>query len=375
MHELSCPSCNAPTQYDLKDYMMMCPFCSVTFKVSMQTGKKEVYPDHYIIPNACDQRQVKAIFTEWIKRLHHQAENVDSEYFITEINGFSIPHWIISLEAHTMWKGLVKRQKAATDYGLGAAYISEDGVFRRNYRWAISARKNICENWGLTRLHEPKEQIIVDWDGFPLDSTFSRGRIDPSLGVKTSKSNNDEELSPYDVREFFEFKYSNGLPILSIQIPEDEALRRAKTHVSNYHHGIAGSNVDILIDCRHELEIAGIQLIHLPIWHARYLYQPKSILKHFHGSKERNVILEGYAGGILKGEMSIVKQDKLKINAIVCGIASIGLFVLGAAWHSAFFVVGVFAVIVAVISALMASGKKSVKGDLKSLSNSGVGTS
>ena len=356
MHELSCPSCNAPTQYDLKDYLLMCPLCSVTFKVSMDTGKKEVYPDHYIIPNACDQRQVKAIFTEWIKRLHHSAENVDREYYITEINGFSVPYWIISLEAHTMWKGLVKKQRSAAEYGFGASYISEEGIFRRNYRWAVSARKNICENWGLVRLHEPKEQISIDWDGFPLDSTFSRGRIDPSLGVKKSKSG-DDELSAYDVREFFEFKYSNGLPILGIQIPEEEALRRAKTHVTNYHHRLATTHVDLLIDNRHELEIAGIQLIHLPIWHARYLYQPKSVLKHFHGTKEKNVILEGYAGGILKGEMAIVKKDKLMINAIICGISSVGLFILGAAWHSAFFIVGIFAVLIGIISGFMATSK------------------
>ena len=46
VHELACPSCNAPSQYDLKDYLMMCPFCSITFKISMETGKKEIYSDH-----------------------------------------------------------------------------------------------------------------------------------------------------------------------------------------------------------------------------------------------------------------------------------------------------------------------------------------
>ncbi|MFK7825509.1 MAG: hypothetical protein AB8G05_15270 [Oligoflexales bacterium] len=358
MHELACPSCNAPSQYDLMDKLLMCPFCSVTFRISMETGKKEIYSDHYIVPNSCDQRQVKAIFTEWIKRLHHHAENVDKEYFITDINGFSIPFWIVSLEAHTMWKGLVKRQKSALDHGLGANYIMEEGQFRRNYRWAISARKNLCENWGMTHLHEPKEQLEVDWDGFPLDSTFSRGRIDPSLGIKTSKSG-DDELSAYDVREFFEFKYANGLPILTIQVSEEEALRRARNHVTNYHHALAKLNVEILVDTRSELEIAGIQLIHLPFWHARYIYQPASVLKHFHKAREKNVMLEGYAGGILKGEMSIVKKDKLLINAIVCGIATFGLFLLGAVWHNAFLLVGLFSLLVALLSGYMATVKSS----------------
>lgn len=324
----------------------------------METGKKEIYSDHYIVPNACDQRQVKAIFTEWIKRLHHQAENVDKEYFITNLNGFSIPFWIISLEAHTMWSGLVRKHRTAADQGMASQYIRETGQFRKNYRWAVSARLNLCENWGMTRLHEPKESITVDWDGFPLDSTFSRGRIDPSLGIKTSKDS-DDELSAYDVREFFEFKYANGLPILSIQISEEEALRRTKSHVSHYQQALAKINVDLLIDTRSELEIAGIQLIHLPFWHAHYIYQPKSILKHFHKSKEKSVMLEGYAGGILKGEMAIVKTDKLLINSIVCGIATLGLLFLGAIWHSAFLLLAVFALIVTLVSGYLASLKPS----------------
>ena len=364
MHELTCPSCNAPSQYDLKDYMLMCPFCSVTFRISMENGKKEIYSDHYIVPNACDSRQIKNIIYEWIRRLHHQAENIDKEYYITDIHGYSIPFWIISLEAHTMWKGLVKKSKNLSDPNMSSNSIQESGQFRRNYRWAVSARTNICENWGMTGLHEAKEQLDVSWDGFPLDSTFSRGRIDLNLGVKTSKDS-DDELSAYDVREFFEFKYANGLPILTIQTSDEEALRRSKSHVLEYHHKLARLNVDVMIDHRTELEIAGIQLIHLPFWHGRYMYQPKSVLKHFHKPKEKNVILEGYAGGILKGEIAIVKKDKLWINAIVCCMAAFLFFILGSAWHSAFIIIAIFLLIVAFASGYVATQKMNVRNRLE----------
>ncbi len=355
MHELACPSCNAASQYDLKDYLLMCPFCSASFRLDTESGKKEIYSDHYIVPNALDSRQVKNLCTEWIARLHHNPAMAEKEYFVTDINGFSIPFWIVSLEAHTAWKGLVRRHSTALVEKFGGNYLVEAGQFRRNFRWAISARTNLCEHWGMTKLHEPKEPLVVDWDGFPMDSTFSRGRIDAKLGVKRQTGTSTDELSAYDIREFFEFKFANGLPILPIQVSEEEALRRARRHVEQYHQALAKINVEINIDTKTELEIAGIQLIHLPFWHARYVYRPTSLLKHFHKTKEKNVILEGYAGGILKGEMPIIQRDKFWINSMVSALASLFFFFLGAIWHPAFLLIGLFGLAVAVASLFKAT--------------------
>ena len=147
MHELSCPSCNAASHYDLRDYLLMCPLCSVTFHMDPLTGKKETYGDHYIIPNAIDPRQVKDLTYRWLKRIHHNPAMVEHEYFVVDITGYSVPFWVVSLEAHSEWKGLAKRhKKSPLDVGLGAGYVVEKGQFRRNYRWAISARNNICES-------------------------------------------------------------------------------------------------------------------------------------------------------------------------------------------------------------------------------------
>ena len=166
MHELACPSCNAASQYELKDYLLMCPFCSATFRLDPDSGKKDIYSDHYIVPNALDARQVKDLVTRWIMRLQHNPTSVDKEFFVVDISGYSMPFWIVSLEAHTAWKGLVQRQNRSGETGYGASYLTEEGQFRRNYRWGVSARSNICEQWGMTRLHEPNEKMEIDWDGF-----------------------------------------------------------------------------------------------------------------------------------------------------------------------------------------------------------------
>lgn len=347
MYEIACPACNSASQYDIHDYLLMCPFCSATFHLDLESGQKDVFGDHYIVANTSNAAQLKSLVTEWLKRLDHKT-GADKEYFITNIRGLSIPYWVVSMEAHTSWKGLVrKQQRTRLDNTPGSDYLIESGQFKRNYRWAISARNNICETWGISRLHEPKESIPVEWDGFPLDSTFSRGQIQETQNAK----------SAYDSREFFEFKFANGLPILGIQIQEEEALRRAKMHVEQYHLALSRANCDYLIDYRTETEIAGIQLIHLPFWYASYVYRPKSALRHFYRPKEKNVIVEGYNNGILAGELPIQHKDKLWVNSIVSGIATLIFLMIGMAWHSAFFLVALFGAIVTAASAYSAVAK------------------
>ncbi len=350
MHELYCPNCNTPSPYTFGDYLLMCPFCSGTFKFDMETGQKEPFSDHFIVPNMLDAGSVKELAIEWLKRLHHKPGMVSKEFFVVDIQGFSVPLWVVSLEAHTTWKGLVR--KAHGSRVTGSDYLHESGLFRRSYRWAILARSNICESWGLSRLHLPSENVPADWDGFPLDSTLSRGRlVEAPEGVK--------QVSAYDSRKFFEFKFANGLPILGVQVAEDEAMRRAKFHVNQYHMKLATLNVTYLTDHRTELEIAGIQLIHTPFWRATYVYRPKTILRHFIKPVEKHLLLDGYGMGVLSGETAIKHTDKVVVNAIVCGIASVFFLILGVLWHPAFHIVAIFAMIVAAISVSFAIRNKS----------------
>ena len=352
MHELYCPSCNTPSQFNFSDYLLMCPVCSVTFNIDLETGGKEIFGDHYIVPNTVDSGAIKEITLEWLMRLHHRPGMASREYFIVDIQGFSIPLWITSLEGHTAWKGLIQKQRK---YGAiqppGGDYLVESGQFRRGYRWAISARKNICETWGLSRLHIPPEDIRVDWDGFPLDSTLSRGRI----------VEEENQKSAYDIRKYFEFKYANGLPILGVQISEEEALRRAQSHVQTYHRKLATLNVEYLIDHQTELEVAGIQLIHVPFWKVSYVYRPKTLLRHFVTSNEHRLIVDGYGKGILNAELAIQYHDKVVLNGIVCAVASIVFLFLGILWHPAFMFVALFSVLVSAVSFFLGFSRKAKK--------------
>ena len=352
MYELSCPSCNTSSNYNLSDKVLTCQFCSTSFKLNLETGHKEFMNDHFIIANTSDTKKMREIIMEWLKRMHHKPNEAEKEFYILDLKGISIPYWVVSFEVHTVWKGLVKKRDGIVanvlDHRPGSNYLIESGNFRRNYRWAVSARNNLCEYWGLTRLHEPAESVEVEWDGFPLDSTFSRGIIEEPSNIK----------STYEARESFDFRYANGLPILGVQVDEEEALRRACHHAELYHYKLASSNIDYLIDHRTEVEVAGVQLIHLPFWNASYLYRPKGFLKYFLKSNPKNLLISGYAKGILKSEVALVKQDKFWINSVICLVAFALSLLLGFFFHPVFFAISLFFGVVSVFSGYLALKRK-----------------
>ena len=354
MHEISCPSCNSPSQFDLEDYLLFCPFCSATFRLDPENGHKEPMGDHYIVPNTADAKMIRDNVIEWLKRMHHNPDIVEKEFFVADIRGVSVPFWIVSVDVHTVWKGLIKKHtRKGLEFKPGSDYVAESGMFRRSYRWAICGRDNICEIWGFDKLHEPKEEIDVLWDGFPLDSTMSRGRLQDPI-------HNEKPI--YDAREFFDFKFANNIPVIGVQVTEEEGMRRSQAHISLYHWQLSKLHCDLLIDHRSDLEIAGVQLVHLPFWQVRYVYRPSNSLRYFHRSTDKHVLLDGYTRGVLRSELMIIRKDKMVINSIVSAIAGVVTILMGVSWHPAFYIVGAFCFALAGASIFMAGNKK---GDLK----------
>jgi hypothetical protein len=146
---------------------------------------------------------------------------------------------------------------------------------------------------------------------------------------------------------------------LGVQVADEEALRRSKAHVQLFHYKMSGLNVDYLLDHRTELEIAGIQLIHVPFWRVNYIYRPKTMLRHFFKSKDKQILISGYDRGVLVGELAILYKDKITVNAIICTIGTILFFILGGIWHPAFYLVGLFSAFIAAASIYSGVNKKS----------------
>lgn len=339
MFEVTCPSCSASFEYNDDDYIHLCPYCSSGFVLDVEEGAKDLIGDNFIVPNQLEKEQVAGIFYDWISTRYHRPDRIKNEFKILGTYGISLPYWVISLEAHTYWSG--HSQKAALYSGQAARhdtkFVLEDGRFSRRYRWAVTARHSPKEHWGLERMHQPKERVLVDWDGFPLDESMGRARDGTPL--------------IYDAKQLFSFDHANGLPVAGIQVKESKAIARARDQVNEYHRRIAKTKAGSLFEHRTEIEIVGIQVIHVPFWFIRYAFVPKSAFKYFTTARERRIVLGGYSAQVLEAEMPLNASDKVMTNMIVCGCASVLSIAMAVFYNPMFFFIFIFFLAVCFFSA------------------------
>lgn len=353
MFQVSCAACNASFEYNVDDYIHLCPYCSAGFVLDLDDGAKDIVGDHFIVSNKLDREQVEGIFYDWLSERYHRPDQIKSEFKILGSYGISLPFWVIASEAHTFWSGHSQKahQYSGQSGDYGSNFLKEEGRFSRRYRWSILARRSPKEHWGVERLHHPKERIMVDWDGFPLDE---------SLGVLKGASSG----TVYDARQTFKFDHANGLTISGVQVKESSAISRAKDQIQEYHRRIAKTKVGTLYEHRTEIEIIGIHLVHLPFWVVRYSFAPKSFFRFMTPARERRVLVQGHTLAVLDAELPLSNTDKVMTNLLVCG--SLGLVSLSLAlfFHPLFFLIFLIFASICVLSFLKVHSKEKVDTDL-----------
>jgi hypothetical protein len=353
MFQVSCAACNASFEYNVDDYIHLCPFCSSGFILDLEEGAKDIIGDHFIVPNRMDREQVESIFYEWITSRYHRPDKVKSEFQILGSYGISLPYWVISVEAHTFWSGHSQKANHYRGQGseYGARFLKEENRFSRRYRWSVLARKSPKEHWGLERLHHPKEDVLVDWDGYPLDET---------LGIVKGAGS----ASVYDARQTFKFDHANGLTISGVQVKESSAITRAKDQIQEYHRRIAKTKVGTLYEHRTEIEIVGIHLVHLPFWVVRYSFAPKSMFRFMTTARERRLLVQGHSLAVLEAELPLSSADKVMTNLMVCGSLAVVSLGLALFVHPLFFLVTMVFTAVCVLSAWKIFGREKTDSDL-----------
>jgi hypothetical protein len=325
MYQVSCASCSSIFEYNIEDYIHLCPYCSSGFILDVEEGVKDLIGDHYIIPNRIVREHVEDSFYKWISSKFHKPDKVRNEFKVIGSYGIALPFWIISSEAHSHWVGHSEKSPSvslqSSDYSQ--KFVREEGRFSRRYRWAILARKSPKEHWGLERLHHPREKIPVDWDGFPLDESMGRPP--------------DNVPNLYDSKLEFKFDLAAGNNVSGIQMREAQAIAKAKDQITEYHRRVCKTKVNSLFEHRTEVEVIGIHLVHVPFWFLRYAYVPSGFFKYFTPVRERRLLLQGYSEHILDAELPLTAQDKVMTNLFVCGVFSMLSLGLSIFLHPLFF--------------------------------------
>ncbi|WP_186646445.1 hypothetical protein [Fluviispira vulneris] len=339
MFEVSCASCQSSFEFNPEDYIHLCPFCSSGFVIDAEEGAKDLIGDHYIVSSNIQKSNIEDIFNEWISKRYHRPERVKAEFSILGSYGVMLPFWVISAEAHTFWSGHSAKQTrySGQTRDMASGFMKEEGRFSRRYRWCILARKSPKEHWGMERLHNPKEKLMVDWDGFPLDESLGA----PDEGMQ----------SLYDSKQPFKYELANEIAIMGIQTKELSAVTRAKDQINEYHRRVAKTKIGTLYEHRTEIEVIGLHIVHIPFWIIRYSFTPKSVFKYFTTARERRLLVQGYTKAVLDAELPLNSSDKVMTNMLVCGTLAFVSLTLSVFLHPIFYILFIMFILVVVLSA------------------------
>jgi hypothetical protein len=237
--EIRCSHCGAPVEFKPGEIIATCKYCG--FTTVIETGQAFTF-EHSLILNKFDQKSIDEPIQAWMHGGFLKPGDLARKSKITEKDLVYLPFWVVFVEAKSTYKGIFERIAPA---------IVKEGTISKEYEWLVLAR----EASGF-----PTHEYEV-----PLE-----GKI------------------PFDFR-----KIEGFAKLLNSEIDRDAALELAKQQIEEHHRFLLQQNVDKIVEIKTEVTPKQIVYLHAPIWFIKYEYKG-----NFY-----QLIIEGTAGTVLKGDI------------------------------------------------------------------------
>lgn len=239
VEEIKCPHCGAPIAFEPGEILATCKYCG--FTIVIETGQTFTY-QHSLLLNRYDQTQVEESARSWMREGFLKPSDLARKAKITEKQLVYLPFWVVSVEAKSSYKGVFERITPA---------VMKEGTIEKDYEWLVLARK--ASEFPTRDFEVPLEGKIV-----------------------------------YDFRRIEGFAQ-----VFNSEIDKAEAEEQAKAEIENNHRFLAQQDVDKIIEIKTEIKIEETVYLHAPVWFVKYDYKGKIF----------ELILDGAAGTVIKGDI------------------------------------------------------------------------
>jgi hypothetical protein len=237
--KINCAHCGAPIQFSPGEIVTTCRYCGFTQVI--ETGRAFNY-EHSMFLNKYDALQVEDLARMWMRRGFTKPGDLASASRITEKNLVYVPFWILEIKATTTYKGVFERITPP---------VAKEGRVAKTYDWLVVARKA---------------------------TEFPTREYDLALEGKV----------PYDFR-----KIESSAKVLNSEVQKSEAVTKAKQQIEAHHKFLIKEDVDKIIDMQTRFEFQNVVYLHAPIWFLTFEYNKKNY----------QMILDGAAGQVIKGDV------------------------------------------------------------------------
>ncbi len=281
--ELKCPGCGAPIKPQFGEMVITCEYCGSSISLA-DAGWKSI-AKHTMLPLslATKDQAVSDLKDKMDRGLLHR--HLQEQSTLQELNLSYVPFWIVPVSARTNYTAV----DAAAEVGTIAATAAIMGLAGG----AMGGRGRGGMGLGMV---EGTMMGGMMMGGMGAGNTIRAYQLNgnynyPVVGVKALTQYQPKDYA-FDLSKRVDFdtaKIPKGLKILNGDIGEDSSKYEAKTNVSQVQSSKAHAQHHMIRSINTETDAGEPELLHAPIWFARYEHKAKNII----------LVLDASSGGVI----------------------------------------------------------------------------
>jgi zinc ribbon protein len=278
---LKCPSCGAPITPKFGEMIITCEYCGTGVALGNQ-GWKGIQ-NHTMLPIklTSDDEVEKEIHGLMDRGLLHR--HVQEQSTLEEINLALVPYWLVPVSART---SLVAIDMAA-EAGSIATTAALAGIMGAGFGGRRGGGGGLVTGMMLgTMMGGGMGGGQGQRRAYQMDNTYNYPVI--ALKALTEYQPKDYQFNLAD-RTLFDATKVKGMKVLNGDVGEDIAKYQAKTMVDQLQSEKAHAAHHMIQQISTESDIGDAELLHAPIWFARYDHKGNKI----------SLVIDGNAGGVI----------------------------------------------------------------------------
>jgi DNA-directed RNA polymerase subunit RPC12/RpoP len=290
---LKCPSCGAPIAPKFGEMIITCQYCGSAVTLGAQgwssIDKQTMLPIK--VANADELNAIiKPLMDKGLLHRHLQESSTQEEMTLSYV-----PYWIVNVSARTSVIATNEAQQVAQTAttaalmgvilgGMGGGFGGGMGGGRRRAFFNSNLANDVLSGrLALAPIHgygfgfgmmgyggggPTKEEEMDANYNFPV----------VALKALTAYQPRDYQFDLSSRTLFDITKIQKGVPVLNGDISEDDARAQAKTLVDQLQSEKAHSKYHMIQRIKTESDVGDVELLHAPIWFARYDHKGNKII-------------------------------------------------------------------------------------------------
>ena len=281
--ELKCPGCGAPIKPQFGEMVITCEYCGSSISLA-DAGWKSI-AKHTMLPLSLTSKDqaVSDLKDKMDRGLLHR--HLQEQSTLQELNLSYVPYWIVPVSARTNYTAV----DAAAEVGTIAATAAIMGLAGG----AMGGRGRGGMGLGMV---EGTMMGGMMMGGMGTGNTIRAYQLNgnynyPVVGVKALTQYQPRDYA-FDLSKRVDFdtaKIPKGFKILNGDVGEDSSKYEAKTNVSQVQSSKAHAQHHMIRSINTETDAGDPELLHAPIWFARYEHKGKNIV----------LVLDASSGGVI----------------------------------------------------------------------------